>query len=115
MTRVATVLKSAASLCTSGPEGFSTVTAPCFCSRIFIPLRSLRADGQSQRERAALVELALERDLAAVQADDFACQCQAKAGAGDFFDARVFGSIEALEDALGVFIANAKPRVGYRE
>src|SRR5438045_1783345 len=112
-------LMTPTSLSTSGPSGFSTVTAPWSCSWIFIARLRLRRRLHRQRhgERAALVDLRLDGDVPAVHPDHLAGQRQAQARAGDLRDPRVLGAVEALEDPLGVLGADADAGVGdgYRD
>src|SRR3954454_7466578 len=97
-------LTTPTSFSTSGPSGFSTVTAPWSCSWIFIVrLRRLlrgRLQGQRHGERAALVELRLDGDVPAVHPHHLARQRQAQTGPGDLRAPRVLGAGEALEDPL---------------
>src|SRR5881227_12618 len=81
------------SLSTSGPSGFSTVTAPWSCSWIFIARLRLRGQLQGQRhgERAALLELRLDGDVPAMHAHHLAGERQPQARAGDLRDPRVLG------------------------
>src|SRR5690242_16742385 len=98
-----------ASFSISAPSGLRTTTAPCRDSVIFMLQRSRvancglrvkatlrrathnsqlatfllscsRRHRQGQRERAALVELRFDADVAAVQADDLTGDRQAEAG-----------------------------------